>query len=133
MLSLSDQKRADHGWVGCLLDLFLKIWNISFVQFPMSQKAHYTKLEKQRSEESQDDDNEVLVHSDKRRYSLQCNLGQFKPQEIIVSVFVQNKFSFKNQQLSCNSGAHRRRCRSTIREHPRRTRQTLGHCICICC
>jgi hypothetical protein len=24
MLSLSDQKRADHGWVGYLLDLFFK-------------------------------------------------------------------------------------------------------------
>jgi hypothetical protein len=52
----------------------------------MIQKPHYTTLEKQKSEEAMEE-NEVHVHNDKRRYSLQCNLGQYKPQEIIVSVF----------------------------------------------
>ena len=56
-----------------------------FFQFPVLQKPHFTKLEKQKIEEAEEDQDEMQVHNDKRRYSLQCNLGQFKPEEIIVS------------------------------------------------
>jgi hypothetical protein len=49
----------------------------------MTQKPHYTKLEKQRSEEAEEED-DVQVQNNKRRYSLSCNLAMYRPQEIIV-------------------------------------------------
>src|SRR3569832_1668917 len=56
-----------------------------YIQFPVCQKPHYSAKERERMEAAEHEE-EMQVYNDKRRYSLQCNLAQFKPQEIIVSV-----------------------------------------------
>jgi hypothetical protein len=65
----------------------------------MTQKPHFTKLEEEQSEVAEHEE-ALQVHNEKYKFVLQCNLGQFKPQEIVVSVLVLYISEHLNRRMS---------------------------------